>query len=59
MRNKIRAILVTLLIILSVGGIINIGMNYPNETRYGVLVIMIGGWLYWLYKLILSIIENK
>lgn len=59
MRNKIRAILVTLLIILSVGGIITIGMNYPNETRYGVLVIMIGGWLYWLYQLVLSIIENK
>ena len=59
MHNKIKAILITLLIVLLGVGIVDTAMNYPDGTKYTALVVMIGAGLYWLYQLILSIIENK
>jgi len=59
MYNKLKATLITILIILIGIGVYNTVINYPNETRYTVLVIMIGGWIYWIYKLILNILEDN
>jgi len=59
MHNKIKAILITLLVIMWVAGIVNTAMVYPTQTQSIFVVVLAGAGIYWLYKLILSIIENK
>jgi len=59
MYNKLKAILIMLLIILLGTIITNTAISYPEETRDTFIVVgMIGGG-YWSYRLILSILENK
>jgi len=59
MYTKLKAVLITLLIILWIGGIINTAMSYPSQTQNVFMIILTAAGIYWLYKLILSIIENK
>jgi len=59
MYTKLKAVLITLLIILWVGGIANTAMSYPSQTQNAFMIILAAAGIYWLYKLILSIIENK
>jgi len=59
MYNKLKAILIMLLIILL--GIIftNTAINHPEETRDTFIVVGTIGGGYWLYRLVLSILEDK
>jgi len=59
MHNKLKAILIILLIILGTAGIAIIATTYPVQTQNTFIAILTTAGLYWLFKLILSILENK
>jgi hypothetical protein len=59
MNNKSKAALYTLFLLIWVGAIIKVIETYPNESKYISAAIMVLGGIFWLYKLIYYILENK
>jgi len=59
MNNKTKAAFYTLFILLGLSLIVSIVLRYPEQSKLVLMPIFAIGGVFWLYKLVLYIIESK